>query len=217
MSVKTETERPPLLALRGKPVRLPWTRGFWACTALIATFVALVGAFEIGPRTAPALRFGGTTGWIYEQDATHVTAVRADGAEQLTVPIRRGQRQGFYIDVYNPSSRSQTVAGLAPNTVMPGGYTGLRLEIGTTGTSYSAGDLTTTGFANRVSIPPHQMRWLKVSWLSTDCLDPDVQLTIDSMSLNVKVGGISRVERLGLHEGIGVSSQSVTATTRQAC
>lgn len=219
MSVGSELERPPLVAVRGKPLRLPWSRPFWAGTALVAAFLALVGAFEIGPRTAPALRAGGSMGFRYESDGTDVTEAQADGARQMTVPIRSDQRQGFYIDVYNPSSRSQTVVGLPTNTVMPGGYTGLRLDIGTGGTSHYAGDLRTTGFAGRVSIPPHQFRWLRISWLSTDCLDSGGDMTIDQISLQVRVGVINRVERIRLPEAIGVSgpSQPAPSATTTSC
>jgi len=45
--------------------------------------------------------------------------VTANGASQTTVPIRSGQRQGYFVAIYNPADVTQTIIGPAYGSPVP--------------------------------------------------------------------------------------------------
>lgn len=199
MAIEKQATRPPLVAIRGKPVRLPWTRGVWATVAICLAVVALTGEFVIVPKTAAPLRPFVVSGWAYPQDARQAVDTAVAGRTQTAVPIRFEQRQGFEFDIYNFSNLSQRILGLQqPEYAPTGGGAKLELEIGTTGKSYGAGDPGTTTFAPQVTIPPHQDRWVRVTWISKRCMAAGGSAAFEYLWLRVKVGSITRVETVEL-------------------
>ncbi len=91
--------RPPLIAVRGRPVRVRLGRRFWLVIAAVLAAVALLGVFVVEPRTAPPLRAANTQGWLFPQDGTVASDTSIGTVSQSIVPIRRGQMQGIVFDV----------------------------------------------------------------------------------------------------------------------
>jgi hypothetical protein len=62
----------------------------------------------------------GQSAWWYPKDYNREVDTSVGGANQTTVPIRSGQRQGFAIGIYNPTDVAQTVLGPAYGPDVPG-------------------------------------------------------------------------------------------------
>jgi hypothetical protein len=143
MTVLLETQpasRPPLIAVRGRPVRIGLGRGLWAVIAALFAAVALLGVFVVEPRAAPPLHAANTQGWFYPQDGTVASDTSIGTVSQTVVPIRRGEMQGIVFDVVNPSRYSQTILGLVPDAILPGSHRGeARLAVATSGKRQRAG------------------------------------------------------------------------------
>lgn len=205
MTTAPPATRAPLLAVRGKPVRLPWSRGFWAVTAFLLAWLAVIGALEITPRTAAPLQFATTLGWTFSQDGERADFASVAAASLVTVPIRSGEIQGVRLDVYNPSKLTQTVEGLAANSVAPGGMNAWIQASAGDGVSFPQ------AFSRQgspVVVPPHQSRFVGLFWLSTNCMPAGSSEYTDSLRLRVKVGIIERDETIHLSTAFGVSGPS---------
>lgn len=202
--------RPPLIAVRGRPVRIRLGRRVWAVVAAACTGVALLGVFVIEPRTAPPLRAFTTQGWMYPQDGDAETDTSIGNVRLTVVPIRRGHVQGIDFDVVNPSRYSQTVLGLAPEQIMPGSHPGeARLAVSTSGTANDAGQYS---YVDRAAVPPHQSRSLEITWPSDNCLPVGGTTSIDAVSLRVRVFGLTRTEQVPLMLQVGVSGTPASDT-----
>src|SRR5262249_56424872 len=105
---------------RGRRRRLPrLRRRTWALIAVAVILAGAVTGYVAAAAVAAPLQFAGASSWWYARDSARAVDTSADGAEQTTVPIRSGQRQGFVVSIYNPTPWTQTVLGL------PAGYLGL--------------------------------------------------------------------------------------------
>jgi len=199
-----------------------WTRRawrtwrFWAAAGAILAVVAVVtvvASKRNAAETAPALIVGGSEGWWYAQDRARGVDTSADGASQSTVPIRSGQRQGFVVDLINESNLTQTVLGPAGNG--PSAFVGAGGNQGTIGVStpnreVDAGGGVYTGvkFVLPGVIPPHQLRAMRVMWLSNACLQRGTEEGSDEIALRVRVGWITRTEVISLTQGWYVAGPS---------
>jgi hypothetical protein len=206
MRIAPPSQPLPLLATRGKLVRPPWTRWFWAVTAFLLAVLGVLGVTEIAPRTATPLRAAGTLGWIFPQDGEHASYASAAGGSQVTVPVRSGAPQGVYFDVYNPSDLSQTIVGLQPDMYLPGRLG--RVQVGVSGATYYAGNSADAVFADHVSIAPHQTRWVRLTWQSTTCEVAARSSVIATVRLVVKVRSVERNESIHLPIAFGVDGPS---------
>lgn len=199
---KAPGSRPPLIAVRGRPVRVRLGRRFWVVTAAVLAAVALLGVFVVEPTTAPPLRAADTWGWIYPQDGNVASHTSIGFVSQSIVPIRRGQTQGIVFNVVNPSRYSQTILGLVPDELMPGSHRGeARLVVATSG---NAQDSAQYGYADQAAVPPHQSRFVEITWPSDQCEADGATESIDAVSLRVRVFGVTRTEHVPLMSEVGV-------------
>ncbi len=76
---------------------------------LIALLLATGATFLSTFLSAPLPDYAGEFSWWYLQD--HPVDSTADGAQQTTVRIRSGQRQGFAIGIFNTSNFTETIIG----------------------------------------------------------------------------------------------------------
>ena len=185
--------------------RLGW-RGRAAIAAAVIVVSSTIG-YVVSAETAAPLYFDGLSTWWYARDSRHEITTEADGAEQTTVPIRSGQRQGFAVNLVNSSGWTQTVLGAAANTISPGGPE-FQLSVASTDPDHGGGDVHDRGYALPGSIPPHQERVLRMIWTSTSCLDKGVSQGIDQLVLRVRVGLLTRTEVISLGQGWAVAGPS---------
>jgi hypothetical protein len=185
--------------------RLGWRA--WTAAGAAVAVIGAASAYAIALATATPIEFFDSYGWWYPRDSNHEVDTEADGAEQLTVPIRSGQPQGFVINVINPSGTTQTVLGAAPGSRSPGSAN-VRVRL-------APANVTNGGFAPRryryvlpEPIPPHQARILRVLWTSTVCLSKSQSSGIDKLKLRVRVGWITRTEVVALPAGFYLSGPS---------
>jgi hypothetical protein len=193
---------------------------FWVTASAIVAVVALVAVMALvaasnrhAAETAPVLLGGGAMSWWYPQDRAHEVDTSVDGASQSTVPIRSGQWQGFVIDLFNRSHYTQTVLGVASNG--PSAFAGAGGNVGIIGVStpnrevdMGGGSYTGVKFVLPGVIPPHQLRALRVLWISNTCLDRGSYEGNDEIALRVRVGPITRTEVVWLTQGWFVTGPS---------
>jgi hypothetical protein len=190
--------------------------------AAIVVALATGGTYLAVFLSAPLIQFEGSAGWWYAQDYTHEVDTSADGAQQTTVPVRSGQRQGFAIGIYNPSSFTETVLGPvvgvnAPFNSPNGGFGPVDM-----GVSVPNRDIARSGFIRNIafilpaSIPPHQLRLLRITWISAVCLagGPGSYLAIDALYVRVRVGWFTRTDVIQLGQGWALAGPSHKPNTR---
>ena len=199
---KPPGSRPPLIAVRGRPVRVRLGRGFWVVIAAVLAAVALLGVFVVEPETASPLHEANTQGWLFAQDGNVASDTSIGMVTQTIVPIRRGQTQGIDFDVINPSRYSQTILGLVPDELMPGSHPGeARLGVAISGTADDSGHYR---YADQATVPPHQSRFVEITWPSDNCVPNGGTMSIDAVSLRVRVFGATRIEHVSLISAVGV-------------
>lgn len=144
--------------------------------------------------------------WWYPQDASHENIVSTEVSTQNTAPIRSGQSQGYVVSIFNPTKVTQTIVGDANGpwgwnspgsgteqlTVSEGTRSYQDIANGVVGKSAASG-LT---FTLPMSIPPFQMRIVRVLWTSDLCLGKGESNGINTLSLRVRVGWFTRTERI---------------------
>ena len=196
----------PRRMVRARLVALGWRRGLLVLAGTLLAGVAL--GYYIAMQTAPELIFAGAASWWYPKDSAREVDTSADGASQTTAPIRSGQRQGFAITLINNSDWTQTVLG--PPTGLDaawdspnGGPSMAQLSVSTPNRNIENGGFSTAGvkFVLPGSIPPHQIRMLRVLWTSSTCLMKGGSQGIDQLVLRVRVGWITRIETVDLGQG----------------
>ena len=196
--------------MRGRPVRIRLGRGLWAVIAAVFAAVALLGVFVVEPRTAPPLHAASTQGWFYPQDATVARDTSIGAVSQTVVPIRRGEMQGIVFNVVNPSGYSQTILGLVPDAIMPGSHPGeARLTVATSGNAQDFGQYR---YADQAAVPAHQSRFVEITWPSDNCVPLGGTITIDAVSLRVRVFGVTRTEHVRLLSAVGVRGSPASDT-----
>jgi hypothetical protein len=185
------------------------SRGWGAIAAGLAV-VCVLTAWLALYLTTPSITLGGSSSWWSPQDEARSVDSSTLGAFAVTVPARRGQRQGFVIEVENPSNSAQTVLGLATSEESPtglvgmGGITDVTVAVSTyanyTGASYGYQSLP---FTAQQTIEPGQFRFIRVTWLTDSCSlsGGDFLTGSDQLDLNVQIGWFSREEDLALDPG----------------
>ena len=197
--------RPPLLRrtaalARRVPMRI------WIPAAVLAIAVGAPAGTLIYWQTQPAVTFDEGAAWSSPQDAPS-TQTEADGATQITIPLRPGQIQGFEIFVYNPSDTSQRILGAPAGSISPGAPVPPQIDVSTTGSAQLVGEPNSVAYQVGGTIPPHSYRWLRVLWRSYQCYlqGPGGSQGIDRLTLRVKVGWITRTEVIPLPFEFAVS------------
>jgi hypothetical protein len=175
-------------------------RRFWALAGAVVLAAAIVTWLGVPVWTAGVLQTGGAEGWWYPQDAAREVDTMADGAQQYTVPVRPGQRQGLVFDIYNPSPWTQTVLGWAMYSVQSPGSTFSQLSLSTRGYAHGfAGLPRSDHYGLPGAIPPHSTRVIRLMWTSGhNCLPAGESEGIDQLKLSVRVGLFQRTEVVSL-------------------
>ncbi len=189
---------------------------------LIALLLAAGATFVNTFQSAPLLDYAGEFGWWYPQD--HEVDSTADGAQQTTVRIRSGQWQGFAIGVSNTSNFTETIIGPPTGLDVPwdspnGGPRQPLIEVSVPDRAIANG-----GFIRNVafeslpaSIPPHQYRLLRISWITDVCMLGgrktsnmlnDGYESIDSIYLRVRVGWFTRTDVIPLDMAVALAGPS---------
>jgi hypothetical protein len=166
-----------------------------------------VGGYLVIMLTARPLESDSPTYWWNWQDRNREVRTSADGAVQLTVPVRVGKQQGFVVVIRNHSSRTQTVLGLKNATGF--GCSPMGVSVSTEdpyriGESPFSRDLR---FTRPGSIPPHQDRTLGVRWTSLNCYGPHTSYGLDQLALRVRVGPFTRSENVPLDAGLFLTKE----------
>jgi hypothetical protein len=181
---------------------------FWSILSALVLAASVLSWNIISIQAAPVLQPGsGGFGWWYPQDNAHSVTSMANGAQQMTVPIRYGQRQGLVVMIYNPSSWTQTVLGYAPDSPVSPGSPNAQLSISDRDYAHGwEGDPLTDKYRLPVSIPPGQERFLRIIWTSDIC-EINAEGGIGNVDLRVRVGWITRTEDVSLSYGFFLSGE----------
>ena len=188
---------------------------------LILVVVVLAATYLTALLSAPLVRFGGVSVWWYRQDSEHAVETTANGQQQTTVPVRSGQRQGFAITVYNPSDFTETIVGTPGEPDQPwespdGLFSPVQIAMSVPNKWIDIGGFVTdVGFTLLPgSIPPHQARLLRFTWISTVCLQgvgSDEDLL--AVTLRVRVGWFTRTDVIPLPMGFALAGPSSPVDT----
>jgi hypothetical protein len=183
---------------RSWAARVGW-RG-WTLVAALVLVVAAVSGYYVRIDSIGPLFVEGSYGWWYQPDYTRQVTTRADLATQTTVPIRPGQRQGFFIQVFNFTAMTQTVIGSNLGGFGPNGGTGARVRLSASDPQRSGDEPHAIAYSLPVSIPPGQSRYLRITWVSHGCPGHQQISGMDSVELRVRVGWTTRTEYLQFGE-----------------
>lgn len=228
LAAETKAELGPTIrAALAASVRRTWAQVVGArirtkVLAAVITLVLVTGGTYLGViLSAPLVEFGSNSVPWYPQDASHQTFVSADGAQQDTFPIRSGQRQGMLFGIYNPSNFTETVLGPVTNygliTIFgAGGFDQTKVGVSVPDRAIAGGGTTrNVAFTLPESIPPHGYRLLRITWLSTMCLEGKGSVfTSNNLYLRVRVGWFTRTDVIALGFGWGLSGPSSRPDTR---
>jgi hypothetical protein len=208
--------------------RRRWVRIFRSRlrTKLIVVLLALLlatGATYLSTfLSAPLPEYAGYFAWWYPQD--HSVESTADGAQQTTVRIRSGQWQGFAIGIFNTSNFTETIIGRPTGENAPwdspnGGFGLPRIEVSAPDRALEHGGfIRNVAFESLpVSIPPHQYRLLRITWISAICMLGGTKTSnmlndgysaIDTIYLQVRVGWFTRTDVIPLDEAVAIAGPS---------
>jgi hypothetical protein len=123
--------------------------------------------------------------------------------------------------IYNPSNFTETVLG--PVTIYgtniifgAGGFDQTKVGVSVPDRAIAEGGTTrNVAFTLPESIPPHGYRLLRITWLSTMCLEgKGSNFTINNLYLRVRVGWFTRTDVIALGFGWGLSGPSANPDTR---
>jgi hypothetical protein len=178
----------------------------WAVVGTVAVVAAAWPSYVAAMHGVTALQARGAYAWWYPQDAARQARSEAEGIIQLTVPIRSSQQQGFVVEVYNPSSWTQTVLGPATE-FSPGSPYG-QLAVSTRPTDGGAAALRAAAYGLPGVIPPHQSRAIRLMWVSIECDEAGGGQILGRLVLQVRVGWVTRTEVVNLNPAWGVMGPS---------
>jgi hypothetical protein len=195
---------------RRRRLRHRFGRRGWSAVAAGVAVVCVLSTWLGLYLTTPVLTMGGSSRWWFPQDEAQSVDSSTLGAFALTVPARRGQWQGFVVEVENPSSVGQTILGLDTSSDSPTGLVGMAnvtdvtVGVSTYG-NYTGGssNLQSLHYTTPQTIEPGQFRFIRVMWLTYSCSQSnDAGSTgSDQLNLDVQIGWFSRVEHLVLDPG----------------
>jgi hypothetical protein len=202
----------PRAWLRGL-ARLRW-RGWSIIVASLAALAAIIGYTIVPFAAAPLTGGSGDYSWWYAQDRLH--AHDTDpllGETTSAVQVRSGDRQGFFLPIYNPSNWTVEVLGTGPEFITIGGSAG-QVALATTNPLTLGSQVQVLRYQLPVIIPPHQTRYLRELWTSTVCMTGGGATATDSVALRVRVGWIVREENVPFHYGFALKGPSSAGECR---
>ncbi len=193
--------------------------------AILITLLLATGAtFLITFLSAPLPDDAGQFAWWYPQDYNHEVDSAADGAQQTTVRVRSGQWQGFAIGIFNTGNFTETIIGPPVTVNAPwdspnGPIPAARIEVSAPDRAMANGGfIRNVAFESLpVSIPPHQYRLLRITWITDVCMLGgkktnnmlnDGYQAIDTIYLRVRVGWITRTDVIPLDMAVALAGPS---------
>ena len=109
---------------------------------------------------------------------------------------------------YNPSRWTQTILGPGVGFFRPNGPYA-QLSVGDSLNIRGGGGVfRPVSYVLPGTIPPHQIRAVRVMWTSTTCLEKGSDQGINRLSLRVRVGWITRTEVIRLNQVWALSGPS---------
>jgi len=196
--------------LRYRLARVP--RRTWSVVGIIVALAGIAVGYLIYFLTPGSLEFDGASGWWYPQDYNHAVSTTAGGATQTTVPIRSGERQGYFVGIDNPTDVTQTILGPAYGPDLPWDSPGSAVvQIGVSVPNLNidrGGTSRSVSFTLPGVIPPGQIRLVRVLWTSDICLMNGAASSIDTLALRVRVGWFTRTEIIPLDQAWAVKGNS---------
>ncbi len=208
---------PTAADLAARRARRRRTRTTWVVLGIVALVAAAWPSYVAVMHDVGSLQVRGASAWWYPQDSARQVRTEADGIVQLTVPIRSSERQGLVVDVYNPSSWTQTVTGPA-SEFSPGSPYG-QVAVSTQPVHGSAAALRAATYGLPGVIPPHQSRAIRLMWVSIMCDERGGGTIVSQLVLQVRVGWVTRTEVVNLNPTWAVYGPSTGkyALTAPAC
>jgi hypothetical protein len=186
--------------LRNRLGRVRWWT--WAVIAVLVPALGTGTGFLISMNTAAPLIASGAIGWLYPADQARAVETTAGDVTQTAVPYRFGQRQGILVSLVNASDWTQRIVGAGPSFTF-GSYPGeTRVSVqsgphlNVVGTALSGASY----YASPGVIPPHSVRLVRVFWTSDECMGAGGGIIIDHITLQVRVGVVTRTESIPLQD-----------------
>jgi hypothetical protein len=193
--------RPLRRRLRNRLGHVRWW--VWAALAVLIPALGTGAGFFISMENAAPLIASGAIGWLYPADQARAVETTAGDVTQTAVPYRFGQRQGIVVSLVNESDWTQQIVGVGPHFTF-GSYPGeTRVSVQSgphlneVGTALAG---TTTYYASPGVIPPHSARLVQVFWTSDECFGAGGGIIIDHITLQVRVGVVTRTEHIPLQD-----------------
>jgi hypothetical protein len=188
-------------------------RRTWAVLGVIVVLAGIATGYLVYYLTLGSLEVADVSGWWYPQDYNHEVFTTADGATQTTVPLRSGQRQGYFVSIDNPTGMTQTILGPAYGPNVPSNSPGSASGVVQIAVSVFNRDINEGGAVRSVRftlpgvIPPGQTRLVRVLWTSNTCSSGGTS-SIDSLALRVRVGWFTRTEIIPLGQAWALTGKS---------
>ena len=176
----------------------------WLIAAVAVTLVVIAAFRTAAYLTADPLVQGPYAGWWYQQDYRHNVDESANDAIQSTTLIRSGQRQGYFVEVYNGTNVTQTIIGDGAGPSIGGNNPGgpdEQIAVSQQGVHPDYHSLVGFRFAPTGVIPPFQSRLVRVLWTSKFCLQKGESQGQTRLILRVRVGWFTRTEIIPLNHG----------------
>jgi hypothetical protein len=195
------------VAMRRLGVRMRRARWqSWALSVVVVLVLAAGVGRVVQYLAAPLLEQGDTDGWVYARDSNRAVGTQASDETQTTVPIRSGQLQGLYLNVFNPSDFTEAVVGLVPGSI-PFGKAFVRVSEPNHWIAIG-GNPGNIRYALSEGVQPGQLQMVEVLWRSSVCLARGAQLGIQQIQLRVRVGWLVETDTIPLFEGYYLSGPS---------
>jgi hypothetical protein len=172
----------------------------WTAIALAIAAIATVPGYLIVVNRVPPLFQEGISAWYFPQDAQRSVTTTAGASTQEAVPERYHQQQGFVIGIFNDTDWTQTILGLDPNIDQAHMAFPMSIAIGTgPGAAHDSWiPQEPIRWILPADIPPHSSRVLRVLWTSNFCLAPAVTEWFPSLTLQVRIGLVTKNETIPL-------------------
>jgi hypothetical protein len=205
---------------RRKWARVAGARGRTKFVAVATLVLLAAGGTYLGQiLTAPLIQYGDAETWWYARDYAHSVRTSADGVRQTTVPVRSGQRQGYAFGIYNPSNLTETVLGPVTSqynpSISPDGFGPVDMGVSVPNRQIDeyGGLIRNVAFTLPESIPPHQYRILRITWISTVCMERGGSGVINALYVRVRVGWFTKTDVIPLDEGWALAGPSANPDT----
>ena len=180
---------------------------------ICATAAAFL-AYQVVSRLQSGLRVEGSlVAWPVR--STDVSSGGASGEPAVLVVGRPGLK-GFALLLHNSGGRPVTVFGREDQGAAFGPMTTGGLGVGIATTAGSALGVRTLSYSGRGVIPAHQSRWVR--FLFNGCVGgTGGGVTIGTVTVGVRVGGVDRTQQLDLVPVFGVTGDPLLSMKTGTC